>query len=147
MAASRRLAERAQKREAVTMQPKEHLTGIKGTLTIKNYLGGYYYLTCDEIEIHGQDLYLIEGKHTKKGNLPSLSDIKDGLWKMILFTNLENVKIGKVKYNPVSILKLTTGNRFNIEFLKESQKEMLVILKEEAKTNKFRIMINNEFFV
>lgn len=66
---------------------------------------------------------------------------------MILFTNLENVRIGKIKYNPVSILKLTTGSRFNMESLKELQKKMLGTLKEEAKTNKFRITINNEFFV
>jgi hypothetical protein len=69
---SRQLAEKAQKRERVTTQPKEHLTGIKATLTIKNYLGGFYYFTCDEVEIHGNELYLIEGKHSKeKSSLPS----------------------------------------------------------------------------
>ena len=44
MELSRDLAEKAQKRESVTSQPKEHLTGEKAKLTIKNDLGGYYYL-------------------------------------------------------------------------------------------------------
>jgi len=95
---SRELAEKAQKRESITKQPKEKLSGIKATLTIKNYLGGLYYFTVDEFEIKGNNLYLIEGKHTKDKNLPSLNDIKDGLLKMILFTNLEDVKVGNKDY-------------------------------------------------
>ena len=116
-------------------------------LTIKNYLGGYYYLTCDEVEIHGENLYLIEGKHTKTDNLPSLGDIKDGLLKMMLFTNLEDVRICDVNYNPVPILKLTTGSRFDISSLNESRSEMLDILKKEAETNGFRIVINHDFYI
>jgi hypothetical protein len=146
MRLSRNLAEKAQKRESITTQPKERLRGEKAKLTIKNYLGGYYYLTCDEVEIHKEYLYLIEGKHTKTGNLPSLEDVKDGLLKMILFTNLKDVKIDEVDYNPVPILKLTTGRGFSIKTQSESQKEMLSILKKEAETNGFKVMINDEFF-
>jgi len=144
---SRGLAEKAQRRESITTQPKEHLMGIKATLTIRNYLGGYYYFTCDEVELHRQNVYLIEGKHTKTSNLPSLGDIKDGLLKMMLFTNLKDVKIDDVNYNPVPILKLTTGARFSIKSLNKSQRKMLSILSKEAKTNGFRIMINEEFFI
>ncbi|CAD7774886.1 hypothetical protein FHEFKHOI_01686 [Candidatus Methanoperedenaceae archaeon GB50] len=147
MGLSRDLAEKAQKRESITAQPKEYLTGEKAMLTIKNYLGGYYYFTCDEVEIHGENLYLIEGKHTKTDNLPSLGDIKDGLLKMMLFTNLEDVRIGDVNYNPVPILKLTTGSRFDISSLNESRSEMLGILKKEAEINGFRIVINHDFFI
>jgi hypothetical protein len=147
MSLSRKLAETAQKRESVTDQPKENLTGTKGTITIKNYLGGYYYFTCDEIEIYENDVYIIEGKHTHTDNLPSLNDIKDGLLKMILFTNLENLKIDEVNYNPVPILKLTTGARFSLKSISRSQKDMLSILKKEATTNGFRVLINDEFFV
>lgn len=146
MTLSRKLAEKAQRRESVTKQPKEHLAGIKGTLTIKNYLGGYYYFTCDEIEIHENEIYLIEGKHTRTGNLPSLGDIKDGLLKMILFTNLENVKINGINYNPVPILKLTTGAGFNIHSLNRLQEGVLNALQKEAETNEFRVNINGEFF-
>lgn len=143
MSLSRKLAKKAQKRERETIQPKEHLTGIKATLTIKNYLGGYYYFTCDEVELHGKDVYLIEGKHTKRNSLPSLGDIKDGLLKMMLFTSLENVKINKTLYNPVPILKLTTGNKVKINSLRKNNQEILKILIKEGERNKFKIMIND----
>lgn len=143
MVVSRDLAEKAQKRESVTIQPKEKLTGIKATITIKNYLGGYYYFTTDEVEINERNVYLIEGKHTKTTNLPSLNDIKDGLLKMILFTNLENVRVGNKKYNSIPILKLTTGKKFSIESLNKIQEERLSLLKKEGKINRFRIIIDN----
>ena len=145
-ALSRDLARQAQVRESITTQPKEYVAGIKGKLTIKNYLGGNYYLTCDEVEIHGDEIYLIEAKHTNKDELPSLGDIKDGLVKMILFTNLEHLKIGETNYNPVPILKLTTGKGFSLSSLSRSQKNRLTNLKRKAETNGFRIMINDGLF-
>ena len=147
MILSRDLAKKAQRRESITIQPKEKLTGIKATLTIKNYLGGYYYFTCDEVEIDKRNVYLIEGKHTETANLPSLGDIKDGLLKMILFTNLQDVKIAEKDYNPIPILKLTTGRGFNTKLLKESGKELLDLLKKEAQSNGFRVLINDRFLV
>jgi hypothetical protein len=143
MKLSRQLAEKAQKRERVTIQPKEHLTGAKATLTIKNYLGGLYYFTCDEVEIHGNDLYLIEGKHSKGKELPSLNDIKDGLLKMIIFTNLKNVHFKGKTYNPVPILKLTTTTGFDTAHFENNK--IINLLKNEAKTNSFKILINNKF--
>src|SRR3989344_4831444 len=145
MALSRNLAELAQKRESITIQPKEHLDGIKGTITITNYLGGIYYFTSDEVELHNNDIWLIDAKHTRTDNLPSLGDIKDGLLKMMLFTNLKEVKIDGKNLNPVPILKLTTGDNFSIEKLNDGQKKLLEFLKKEAKTNGFRILINKEF--
>ena len=62
MELSRQLAHEAQMRESLTIQPKEKLIGNKATLTIKNYLGGYYFFTCDEANIKGNILYLVEGK-------------------------------------------------------------------------------------
>jgi len=147
MTLSRNLAKVAQDRESVTTQPRERLRGIKATLTIKNYLGGYYYFTCDEAEIHKQDVFLIEGKHTRTDSLPSIGDIKDGLLKMMLFTNLENVRIGDSRYNPVPILKLTTGNGFDISSVSVSQVDVLRNLETEAKTNGFRVLINDQFLM
>jgi hypothetical protein len=89
---SRLLAEKAQRRERLTVQPKENLSGTKSIITIQNYLGGFYYFTVDEVEVKDNNVFLIEGKHSRTNTLPSLEDIKDGLLKMILFTNLENVK-------------------------------------------------------
>jgi hypothetical protein len=139
MKLSRMLAEKAQKRERLTIQPKEHLEGTKAIITIQNYLGGFYYLTADEAEIKGNDVFLIEGKHSKNKSLPSLEDIKDGLLKMILFTNLEDVKIDNKKYNPVAVLKLTVENNFNEGNLSKSQKKILSLLRQEAEINNFKI--------
>jgi len=139
---SRKLAKRAQRRESFTIQPKEKLTGKKAILTIKNYLGGYYYFTVDEIEIKDKNIYLIEGKHTKQSNFPSLGDIKDGLLKMILFTNLEDIKTDNKRYTPIPILKLTTEKKFRIENISKSQKEILNLLRKEAEINNFKISIS-----
>jgi len=139
---SRELAHRAQMRESVTMQPKERVNGTKATLTIKNYFGGYYYLTSDEVKIDKKKAFLIEAKHTKENKLPSIGDIKDGLLKMILFTNLKNIRIDGKRYDPVPILKLTTGRGFRIDKLNKRQKETLETLKKEAKLNGFEILVN-----
>jgi len=145
MKLSRNLAEMAQKRESVTVQPKEHLDGLKGTITITNYLGGNYYFTSDEVELHDKSIHLIDAKHTKEDKLPSLLDIKDGLLKMILFTNLEDVKITDEEYIPIPILKLTTTDTFKLAGISKLQKEMLEVLKKEAKINNFKLKLNNEF--
>ncbi|MDE0041040.1 MAG: hypothetical protein OXT74_03325, partial [Candidatus Poribacteria bacterium] len=145
MTLSRDLAKKAQVRESVTTQPKEQLTGIKGTLTIKNYLGGCYYWTCDEIELHSNQIFLIEAKHTRKDELPSLGDIKDALLKMMLFTNLENLRVGEKGYLPIPIVKLTTGPDLNLQAQSSQKKNMLIHLREEAETNGFRVSINGEY--
>ncbi|MGB9794896.1 hypothetical protein [Caldisericum exile] len=143
MQLSRELAKKAQNRESVTKQPKEKLSGIKATLTIKNYLGGYYFFTCDEVEIENETRYLIEGKHSKQSLIPSLEDIKDGLLKMILFANLKEVKIEGKEYKPIAVLKLTSDFRFSQEKLRSSQIEILKLLKEEARENNFMVRIKD----
>ena len=138
MTFSRQLAKAAQQRESATIQPKEHLAGTKGTITIKNYLGGFYYFTSDEIKIKGKDIYLIEAKNTKKV-LPSIGDIKDGLIKMVLFTNLKDIKIGAKKYNAKPVLKLTSENKIDPTKLHTTRKTQIEILRKEARANKFEI--------
>jgi hypothetical protein len=142
---SRDLAKKAQARESVTVQPKEKLEGMKATITITNYLGGKYFFTCDEAEIHGNDILLIEGKHTKTAKLPSHDDIKDGLLRMILLTNLEDVCIGETMYNPKPILKLTTGMGFTLQSANYEQKKFLNDLKMESSTNGFQITVNSQY--
>lgn len=143
MMLSRDLAKKAQERESVTIQPKEKLSGIKATLTIKNYLVGYYFFTCDEVSIENDTIYLIEGKHSKQSLIPSLEDIKDGLLKMLLFTNLKEVIIGKREYKPVALLKITGALKFKEKKLRKSHLESLELLKKEAKRNHFHVMLNN----
>ncbi|OGC82919.1 MAG: hypothetical protein A2W07_09300 [candidate division Zixibacteria bacterium RBG_16_43_9] len=141
---SRGLAKKAQSRESITVQPKEKLTGNKATLTIKNNLGGHYFFTCDEVIINKENIYLIEGKHSEQSSIPSLEDIKDGLLKMILFTNLKEVKIRDKEFSPFAILKLTSNEKFSKESLRKSQVEQLRLLKKEAEENQFQVSINDK---
>ena len=60
---------------------------------------------------------------------------------MILFTNLEDVKADGEKYKPIAVLKLTVENHFNENQLSFSQREILKLLREEAKVNNFQIML------
>jgi len=147
MKLSRGLAQKAQFREGHTMQPKESLRGQKAILTIKNYLGGYYYFTADEAWVEGNDLYLVEGKHTASSNLPAMGDIKDGLVKMILFSNLQNTEIDTCRYNPIAVLKLTSGKNVALQSLTVKEDEILEGLKQEASYNQFRIILNDTFLV
>ncbi|MDD5624356.1 MAG: hypothetical protein PHY63_01305 [Candidatus Cloacimonetes bacterium] len=143
MKLSRKLAEKAQHRESVTIQPKEKLSGIKATLSIKNYLGGYYFFTVDEVKIDNNKIYLIESKHSKRNIIPSLNDIKDGLVKMILFTNLKEVTANNKTYNPIPVLKLTSDEEFAFDRLKSTQIDILKTLNLEASENDFQVLINN----
>jgi len=106
---SRSLAASAQDRELQTTQPKESVIEEKAKITIWNYLGGLYYLTVDEAVIKKGRLFLIEKKHSKNTLFPSMNDIKDGIIKMILFSNLAETKIGSKSFNHLSVLGLTSS--------------------------------------
>jgi len=135
---SRSLAQAAQERESETEQPKEFVAGSKATVTIKNYIGGLYHLTADEFEIHGDDIHLIEAKHSRR-SLPSIDDIKDGLIKMMLFSNIENVSADGKDRNPVAVLKLTSGGGIKPENLSTARREQLESLQKEAEANGFSV--------
>jgi hypothetical protein len=143
---SRSLAKKAQARESVTIQPKEHISGEKAMITIKNYLGGYYFFTCDEVEIYEDEIYLIEAKHSRTSMLPSSGDIKDGLLKMVLYCNLSNVFINKEEYKALPVLKLTFNRDFDVESLNKNQKKLFKNLKKESKINGFKLQINDNQF-
>ncbi|WP_154657213.1 hypothetical protein [Hugenholtzia roseola] len=155
---SRQKAKDAQNREFVTLQPKEVLeTLTKAKITITNYLGGQYFLTVDEIRIDNKDVYLIEGKHSKSSLLPSKSDIKDGLLKMILYTNLKNTEVNGKAKNASPVLLLTSSKLkseinsnaenakldkfFTKNKFKDTQKELITNLFEEAQINNFLVIL------
>jgi len=64
---------------------------------------------------------------------------------MILLTNLENVRVNGKDFNPIPVLKLTTGSKFALESISEGQKEILQDLQKEAKINGFRVSLNNKY--
>ncbi len=157
---SRTKSQNAQAREFVTEQPKEALsTDTKAKVTINNALFGKYFFTCDETKITGKTLYLIEAKHSQRAKFPSKNDIKDGLIKMMLYTNLTNVKVGKNAFNLRVMIRLTSNqlkgsinsdakdteiekffadNNFAVK-----DKEFFKKLFGEARENKFTIILEH----
>jgi len=157
---SREKAEKAQTREMLTTQPKESLSTLtKAKITITNYLGGEYFFTVDEVLIEDNTVYLIECKHSANAILPSIGDIKDGLLKMILYSNLSDVEVNGVKMKSKAVLKLTstkivggiTSKSYGSERAKfifanklDGNKQLLISeLFKEAEENGFEIKIEN----
>ena len=50
-----------------------------------------------------------------------------------------------MELNSLRQKRLTTIDNFKLEDINKSQKEMLEVLKKEAKTNNFKILLNNKF--
>lgn len=100
-------------------------------------MGGFYYLTVDEVETDGNQIRLIEAKHGR-GVLPSSGDIKDALIKMALFANLERVAAGGAVYDPVPTLKLTAGKPFDPDALSRRRRLFWdALVNQEAARNGF----------
>lgn len=157
---SRAKSQTAQNREFLTEQPKEALsTDTKAKVTINNSLFGKYFFTCDETRIEAKTLYLIEAKHSQRAKFPSKNDIKDGLVKMMLYTNLTNVKIDKNPYNLRVQIRLTSNQlkgsinsdtpAENLEkFFADNNfaskdKEFFRQLFGEARENKFTVILEH----
>ena len=139
---SRKYAQRAQSSESKTIQPLENISGQKGKLDIENHLGGHYNITADEVRF-GVDgvVHLVEAKHTKDKMVPSVSDIKDALIKMALFTNCHIVSIEGSEFEQVPVLKLTSRLIFEESLLNTNQREFWENLKKEAIVNGFILQI------
>lgn len=146
-------------RESLTTHILESLEeNAKGTFRISNYLGGQYYLTADEVYWDNDQLIIQESKNSTKGKLPSEDDIKDGLFKLILFANMEEVAVdGRTDIQFITRLKLTgdlignlflpcvTEDIFNFSAenrLTQTHQKRLILLNQEAsKNNKLQIWI------
>jgi VWFA-related protein len=155
---SRNKSQRGQSRELQSIQPKEALsTDTKGGVTITNLGGGKYYFTCDETRVEGKTLFLIEAKHSQRAILPGETDIKDGLLKMMVYTNLKNVRVGKNPVTGKAVLRLTSSKLvgsvnsasnddeaikfFQTNSLNVSQINLIKKLFREARENNFEIKV------
>jgi VWFA-related protein len=155
---SRLKSQKAQNREFVTNQPKEALaTDTKGKVTITNALFGKYFFTVDETRLEPGTVYLIEAKHSSRAKLPGKNDIKDGLVKMMLYTNLQNVKLGAKPLVCKAQIRLTSSklvgsitSEMSDEILTKfcadnligaANREFLKKLFHEARENKFMIIL------
>lgn len=97
----------AAKRESVTIHELEHLaSGQKAYLELENTLGGEYHLTADEVYWEDGKLVIQESKNTHNV-LPSITDIEDGLFKMILFRAIERLYLDGEAIPFTTRLKLT----------------------------------------
>ena len=76
-------------------------------------------------------------------SLPSINDIKDGLLKMILWTNIKELWVGGHSYVPFPILRLTSDIEFSPKLLSPAKKDFLKKLNNEAENNNFYVIINN----
>ena len=157
---SRDKSRKAQAREFVTEQPKEALaTDTKAKVTINNALFGRYFFTCDETKLEPKTIYLIEAKHSQRSKFPSRNDIKDGLVKMMLYTNLTGVKVGAKSYDLKVQIRLTsnqlngsTNSDAKDEIIEKfytdnsfdtADKNFFVKLFQEARVNKFTIILEH----
>jgi VWFA-related protein len=157
---SRQKSSKAQDREFNTLQPKEALdSDTKARVTITNALFGKYFFTCDETKVEEKVVWLIEAKHSQRSILPSENDIKDGLLKMMIYTNLRNVKIGRGDFESKPALKLTStkivgniksdateaevANFFKANLFDVKMKVFLTKLLMEARENKFTIILES----
>ena len=146
-------------RETLTTHVLESLEeNTKGIFCISNYLGGQYYLTADEVYWESDQLVIQESKNSSRGKLPSEDDIKDGLFKLILFANMEEVAIDeKTNIQFIARLKLTgdligslflpcaTEDVFNFcaeNRLTQTYQKRIILLNQEAReNNKLQIWI------
>ena len=146
-------------RESVTTHILESLEeNTKGIFRISNYLGGQYYLTADEVYWEDDQLIIQESKNSSKGSIPSEDDIKDGLFKLILFANMEQVSINEqANIQFITRLKLTgdlVGSLFLpcetddiFGFCAENrlsqvhQKRIFLLNQEASENNKLQIWI------
>ncbi len=157
---SRSKAQKGQSRELQSIQPKEALsTDTKGGVTITNLSGGKYFFTCDETRLENETLFLIEDKHSSRAIMPSENDIKDGLLKMMVYTNLQNVRVGKTPVKLQAVLRLTSSRIigsinsdmseneiakfFETNKLNISKQNLVHKLFQEAQANKFTIILEH----
>ncbi len=157
---SRRKSQNAQIREQQTKQPKEALaTDTKQNITITNALFGKYFFTVDETRLEPKTVYLIEAKHSQRARFTHENDIKDALVKMMVYTNLKNVRVGNEKRGFRVVLKLTSSqlkgsidssaideelNKYcSANLLDLKQKEFIKKLFTEARANNFTIIVEH----
>lgn len=119
---------RAAANETATRHELERLSGVgtKALFVLRNNLGGTYYLTADDVEIEPEGSVVIrECKHTTRHILPSLNDIKDGLFKLLLFAHLDSVQLGDDKQRKTRCELRLTSSKFDGELHLPSEPSVL----------------------
>lgn len=139
---SKQQSKEAQRREFLTDQPKEEAVYDKGRVTVENFLGGVYHFTADEAMVIDDTVVLIEKKHTRR-TMPSMGDIKDGLLKSVVFSNIEKAETAEGDYDVRAGIGMT-GEDFPLQCtskseipadLKEMYRDRLAAVFDECEHN------------
>ncbi len=142
----------AAQRESMTIHELENLVdGEKAYFELENRLGGMYHVTADEVYWENGTFVIQESKNTRRGKLPSLTDIQDGLFKNILFNNIDELYLDRSSIKFATRLKLTGDilgvlklpaeddtaieHFLNMNDLTPAKRKLLRLLNQEAKTN------------
>ncbi|MFX0070688.1 MAG: DNA adenine methylase [Candidatus Hermodarchaeota archaeon] len=111
-------------REIKTNHKRESLTqGKNARFKIQDYLGGIYYLTCDEVYEEDNLFIIQESKNNSKGKFPNSQDIKDGIFKLLLFLNIDKLELNEKVIYFEPRLKLTGDLKGELE-LPNDKKEI-----------------------
>lgn len=151
----------AASREIGVKHKHEHLStknSKKLVFEIKNNLGGSYFLTADEIILHKnkKELVIQESKNATKDKLPKGADIKDGLFKIMLFSQIKSLTIDGDAYKYKVKLKLTgklsgslqlpsskerISSYVGAQKFSKSDEALIAMLDEEARANNYEVEI------
>jgi len=116
-------------RSAISETFTEHRLELRGRFPkplfeVENNLGGKYYLTADEVEFINEDEVIIrESKNTTRGVLPSMNDIKDGLFKLLLYSQLSELHYEDRRLRFTAQMRLT--GKFSDELSLPAQESRL----------------------
>ena len=98
----------AARREAMTSHDLEHLTdGAKAIFALENRLGGIYHVTADGVYWEQGRLVIQESRNATKAPLPSTQAVKDGLFRNILFKEIDELYLNGQPIEFTTRLKLT----------------------------------------
>jgi hypothetical protein len=94
----------------------------KALIELKNNLGGVYTLTADEVYVGTDGIVIIqESKNSTDSILPSEDDIKDGLFKLVLYSCIDSLRINNVPVRFSTRLRLTGSVKGRLELPCEHQ--------------------------
>ena len=149
-------------REIVVNHKHEFLSldSEKLVFEMKNNLGGSYFLTADELIIDQstKTIYIQEAKNATKDKLPKIADVKDGLFKILLFSQIKKITIDDIEYDYEVSLRLTGTLSSELalpcskeeidtfaekEDLSNPERNLLAMLNEEASENNFKVKLSH----
>ena len=135
------LSKRAQNSEIRADHKLENITGAKGKINIDFGESRKLYLTADSIDLDNDKclVTILEGKNASSEKFPKLNDVKDALFKLMIFKNSDFYFDGK-KFEKKLVCYLT-GQYDNVE--KEFRVEFQSLI-DECYANNIELKLNGK---